>query len=136
MYKSCKYCGGIHDIKYECPSKSKKKRKKIDLDNEVRVRIRKFRDSTTWRNKRDEIQNRDLRLCQVCIREMYNTLNKYTYNNTSVHHIHGLITESGWDKRVDRDGLITLCSQHHSDADIGLISPEILFNFVKEQENR
>lgn len=133
MYKSCQYCHRIHDIKYQCPNKPKKKQW-IDQGNKLRVEIRKFRDGVLWRKKREQIQGRDMRLCQICIRNLYNTINQYTFDNTSVHHICALVDD--WDKRLDDDNLITLCSVHHSDAERGLIPKEILLQIVKEQESK
>ena len=133
MKKSCSYCGGIHDVKFVCPSKPSRTWK-ADERNELRTRIRKFRISAAWTRKRDEIQERDLRLCQVCIRELYGTLDKYTYTGTSVHHIVPLAID--WEKRLENDNLIVLCGQHHADAERGYIPADELITIVCEQECR
>lgn len=135
MYKSCTYCGSIHDTKVTCEMKPKRKKWEQD-DNKIRTSIRKFRNSVAWTKKRDEIQERDLRLCQVCIRERYNTINKYTYEGTSVHHIYPLAGEGGWVRRLDNNCLITLCSIHHSNADNRVISTDELLEIVMEQEGK
>ncbi|MEC1757389.1 HNH endonuclease [Schinkia azotoformans] len=132
MLKSCQYCGSIHDSKYNCPSKPKRKR--IVKDNDNTTMIRQFRDSVAWKRKRQEIQERDLRLCQVCIRKLYNTLDQFTYENTSVHHCIPLVED--WSKRLDNDKLITLCSYHHTMADNGLIPVDVLLEIVREQEDK
>lgn len=133
MYRSCKYCGKIHDSLFVCPSKPKKDHK-VDKDNQMAVDIRKFRDSGGWRKKRVQIQERDMHLCQVCMRKLFNTINQYTYVNTSVHHIIPLIKD--WSKRLDDMCLITLCSMHHAYADDGFIPVNILLEIVAEQEGK
>lgn len=120
-------------MSYECPSKPKKNYK-VDSKNETSVAIRKFRDSPSWRKKREQIQERDNYLCQVCLRNLYNTINQFTYINTSVHHIVPLVSD--WSKRLDDDNLVTLCSMHHSYADDGYIPIDNLLQIVREQEDK
>ncbi|MFD2663054.1 HNH endonuclease [Paenibacillus thailandensis] len=132
MNKSCVYCGRIHDIKFECPFKQKRNRKPIDKDDELSLKIRAFRSSRAWTLKAVEIQKRDLHMCQVCIRNLYHTINQYTYEGTSVHHIIPLAMD--WDKRLSNDNLIVLCNQHHSYAERGLIPASLLRDIVRERE--
>lgn len=132
-YKSCVHCGRIHHVKDSCPDKPKRKYE-VNPHDEMDVRIRRFRDSVAWRRKREEIQDRDLRLCQVCIRELYDTVNKYTYEGLSVHHIYALVDD--WSKRLDNDNLITLCNYHHTMADNDKIPRELLLNVAKGQEGK
>ena len=47
--------------------------------------IVKFRCSQKWQKKRNQIKKRDSFLCHVCIRELYGTRRKYTYENLEVH---------------------------------------------------
>lgn len=131
MYKSCTYCGKIHETTYECPMKPKKAHR-VDTNDHKAVEIRKFRDSHAWRKKRTQIQERDLHLCQVCMRKLYNTINQYTYDNTSVHHIIPLIEDMS--KRLDDSNLITLCSMHHAYADDGYIPVNILLEMVRNKK--
>ena len=124
---------GIHDVNYECPSKPKRVRVQNKY-SEVNAEIKKFRNGSRWQNKREEIQERDNRLCQICIRELYNTIDRFTYEGLSVHHIKGLAQE--WDSRLDNYNLITLCSQHHTDADLGVIPASLLMDIAREQEDK
>ena len=78
MLKSCSYCGKIHDSKYMCKEKPKRKKEVTEAD--------KFRWTRVWQKKREDIKKRDLYLCQICIRELYNTKNKYNTSSLSVHH--------------------------------------------------
>lgn len=125
MLKSCKYCGGIHDRKFVCPSKPKRTNYKVTY-------IDKFRWTKPWQRKRKHINERDKHLCQVCIRELYNTQLKYNFTNIEVHHIDSIA--DAWERRLDDENLICLCKQHHEMAESGEISKEELFKIVDEQE--
>lgn len=81
-----------------------------------------------WKNKRNEIRERDLNLCQMCIRGMSNTSYKYN-SDVEVHHIIPLVEDYG--KRLDNDNLICLCKYHHELAEKGKIERKVLLDFVK-----
>lgn len=132
MLKSCPYCGRIHDMNYECPEKPKKsKRRNGDIKG---AEIDKFRNSKAWRVKRKKIKERDLYLCQVCIRKLYNTVNQYTYDGLQVHHAVSL--EESWDKRLDDENLLTTCPYHHEMAESGEIPRQEILQIIKEQEEK
>ena len=78
MLRSCKYCMRVHDTKIDCGRKPPPRYYKRENDKD------KFRQSMPWRHKREEIRIRDKQLCQVCIRNLYDTLDQYTYNDISV----------------------------------------------------
>ena len=129
MLKSCSYCGRIHDSKLICPQKEKafSKRKKVtDKD--------KFRGTAAWKNKREEIKERDDFVCQICIRNLYNPIRKYETDNLQVHHAEPL--EEDYNKRLDNDNLITLCGRHHEMAEDGTIPFEVIKEIICEQENK
>lgn len=115
MLKSCKYCGRIHDSKYDCGMKPKRKKEPNSIN--------KFRWSRKWREKRNQVVERDKYLCQVCKKN-----GVYNYDNLEVHHIVPL--EEDYDKRLDDDNLITLCEKHHEQAEKGEISKEYLQELV------
>lgn len=119
MKSSCKYCGRIHSEGYECPQKPKKKFKKRCDD------IGKFRNSKAWRTKRDEIKERDLFMCQVCLAKKVLNLNL-----VEVHHIVPLAED--FSKRLDDNNLISLCAVHHKAAERGDIAREYLFSLIKQ----
>ena len=75
MFKSCSRCGRIHDINKKCYSNS---RNYYKHDTE----IRKFRNSTAWKKKAQEIKERDKFLCVICLKN-----NIFNYRELSVHHI-------------------------------------------------
>ena len=121
--KSCKHCGKIHLNNIRCdkaPTSTVKKRTDADI----------FRSGKRWRVKREEIKRRDKNLCQICIRDIHNTLSIYTYNDLAVHHIIPL--DKDLTKGLDNDNLITLCTYHHELAERHVISPLELFNITRE----
>lgn len=128
MLKSCSYCGKIHDKKMICTQKNeaikKRQRKASDKEN-------KFRWSGAWKNKANEIKERDLCLCQLCIRQQDK---RYNPHELSVHHIKKL--RDAWDERLDNKNLITLCRVHHEEAESGVIPVAYLLAVASEQEKK
>ncbi len=127
MLKSCKYCGRIHEENYICKFKPKRK------DFKDKNNIDKFRSTRKWTRKSLYIKERDSNLCQICIRNLYNTTLTYNYKDLQVHHIIPIREE--WDKRLEDTNLITLCPYHHKLAEIGNIKRDELLKIVIEQEN-
>lgn len=126
MLKSCKYCMRIHDSKYDCGKKPKKLKKTSKKD--------RFRWTVAWQKKREEIKERDNYLCQVCIRNRYNTSEQFNYNDLEVHHAISL--ENDFEKRLDNDNLITLCERHHEMAEKGEIPLKEIQEIIVEQESK
>lgn len=119
MLKSCKYCMRIHDSKFNCGKKPVRQKEP--------TQINKFRWSRKWTEKREQIKERDNYLCQICFRN-----NKYNYNDLEVHHAISL--EEDFEKRLDNDNLITLCQEHHEQAERGEIPRDVILNIINEQE--
>lgn len=126
MLKSCKYCGRIHDSKYMCSKKPKNIRRMTEED--------KFRNTTAWQNKREEVRQRDNYMCQVCIRKLYDTYDQYNYEDIEVHHAKKLNTN--YDLRLDNKNLLTLCIKHHKMADKGEIPLAVILKIIKEEESK
>lgn len=124
MLKSCQYCGRIHDSKFICSKKPKKQKQITDTD--------KFRCTSKWQKKREEIKQRDLYLCQICIRELYNTIIKYNMQELEVHH--NVPINEDYDKRLDNDNLLTVCKYHHEMCESGEIPREEVQQIIDEQE--
>lgn len=120
MLKTCSRCG-IVPINHVCPYK--KTRYKSSGSKSDR-----FRRTYKWTNKAKEIRNRDYNLCQICIRDKYNTIRRYNYDKLEVHHI--VPISEDFSKRLDNDNLITLCAYHHKMADNNEISREELLSYV------
>lgn len=125
MLRSCQYCGKVHDSRFDCgkkPIRKKIKYSKADY----------FRRTQAWTDKAIEIKRRDNYLCQVCIRNRYNALQQYTYNDLSVHH--AIPINQDWEKRLDDGNLITLCSMHHEMCENGEIPVAEVLEIIAEQE--
>lgn len=125
MLKSCKYCGKMHEHNVTCPYKPKKKDKIVTPDDNITL----FRWSKQWRHKRDEIKELDNFCCVVCRHNLYDTRTQYTTEGLSVHHIEPL--RIAYDKRLDNNNLITLCSMHHAQAEEGYISKRMLKQMIR-----
>lgn len=126
MLKSCQYCGRIHDSKYICEKRASRKKQTTEAD--------KFRWTSKWQKKRDEIKKRDLYLCQICIRELYNTVTKYNTKDLSVHH--NIPINEDYNKRLDNNNLLTVCSYHHEMCENGEIPREEVQTIINEQESK
>lgn len=120
--RSCSYCNRIHSTSYDCGKKPIRRKATTQED--------RFRWTKVWQSKRNEIRERDKQLCQICIRLLHNTVNQYTLNDLSVHHIVSLAQD--FNKRLDNDNLITLCGYHHEMAEGGEIPIRELQLIVKE----
>lgn len=120
MLKTCSICGRIHDFDKVCYNSRYKKKTKQN----------KFRNTYIWQEKRNEIRERDMHICQVCLRDKYDTDFKYNYEGLEVHHIIPL--EEDYSRRLDSYNLITLCNMHHRMAEEGIIEREYLEKIVLE----
>lgn len=126
MLKSCKYCMRIHDSKFDCGKKPIRKKQGNNKD--------RFRWTSVWQKKRQEIKERDKYLCQVCIRKLYDTKTQFNYNDLEVHHAISL--EEDFDKRLDNDNLITICGEHHEKAENGEIPLDVILGIIRDQESK
>lgn len=130
MLKSCTYCHSIHSNKHICHEKKQaiaerqKRYKGTDID--------KFRWSKQWRIKREYIRKRDKQLCQICFRNLYNTVYQYTFDGLSVHH--AIPLSEDFTKRLDNNNLITVCQYHHEMCESGEIPREEVLRIIQEQE--
>ena len=107
MMKSCSRCGRIHDINHRCYANSKNY-------YQHSPETRKFRNSTAWKKKAQEIKERDKFLCQICLKH-----NIFNYKELSVHHIQPIAENEAL--RLENSNLITLCEKHHQDCESGKI---------------
>ena len=71
-----------------------------------------------------------MHICQVCLRDKYDTDFKYNYEGLEVHHIIPL--EEDYSRRLDSENLITLCNMHHRMAEEVIIEREYLQKIVQE----
>ncbi len=120
MLKSCKYCMRVHDSKVDCGKKPKRNKEASEKN--------KFRWSRRWRDKSEDIKQRDKYLCQLSLQE---NPPRYVYTNLSTHHIVSI--EDNWDLRLDDENLITLSDEYHKKAERGEIKKEVLFDLLAKQ---
>lgn len=126
MKKSCSHCGRIHERSHVCSSKPKAVKKVTHID--------RFRWTKVWQRKRLYIRERDNNLCQICLRMRHNTTEQYNFNNLEVHHIEPMV--EAWDKRLDDDNLITLCRDHHEQAEARTIERFELMAITHENNKK
>lgn len=119
-YITCSRCG-IVPRGHRCPYKTYKK-KAYDTEAD------RFRKTKGWTNKSIEIRQRDRYLCKVCEANMYNTIQRFNYNELDVHHI--IPINEDYNKRLDNNNLITLCRYHHKMAEDGNIPREVLISLI------
>ena len=125
IYKTCKYCGRIHYEGYVCSKRRSKNKKKADEAS-------RFRSTSAWQEKRRQIKERDNYLCQVCIRDLYNTWRRYNHQDLQVHH--AVPIDASEELRLENSNLITLCSMHHAMCDRGEIPYDEIKEIIIEQE--
>jgi 5-methylcytosine-specific restriction endonuclease McrA len=126
MKRSCKHCGTYHEVKFDCGRKPSRQKKLNAAD--------KFRKTNAWRKKSLEIRQRDKSLCQVCIRQLYNTTLQYNFETIEVHHIIKL--EVDMSKKLDNEWLLSMCKYHHTMADDYQIPMDELHEIAMEQEKK
>lgn len=129
MKKSCRYCGKLHEEGYICPHKPKNQGKKRIYDYDA------YRNTQEWKRLREEIRERDLNLCQVCMRGLYPYgARQYNAIDISIHHIVPL--KEDYRERNDKYNLITLCYTHHKMSDNGEIPAQELKEIARQQEEK
>lgn len=124
MKISCAYCGRIHERSYDCGRRPKRIKRKYEKDT--------FRSTYAWQRKAEEIKERDKYLCQICIRNLYDTKSRINSINLSVHH--AIPLKENYDKRLDNDNLLTVCGKHHEMAEKGIIPRQVVLKIIEEQE--
>lgn len=127
MLKSCSRCGRVHDKQFICEGMKRNYKKKIDM-------AVKFRNTKAWKDKRREIVNRDKALCQACINKLcllFHTT-RILNQNVQVHHI--IPINEDYDRRLDNENLICLCTYHHHMAEHGQIKRKDLIELARVQE--
>ena len=111
MLKACKYCGKIHESKFDCGKKPKKRKRGSESD--------KFHSSNRWTETARAIKERDHYLCQACLHNLDGTGVRCTTDALEVHHI--VPVSEDWDLRFDWSNHITLCRCHHELAESGAL---------------
>ena len=134
MLKACSYCGRIHDSKDMCTQKEQKIRERQSQRTNRNKKVYDFHRSHKWKQKSMDVRERDEFCCQVCIWGRFRSQCGFETENISVHHIVPIAEE--WDRRLDDENLITLCSKHHEMAERGEIKRKKLLSIAAEQERK
>lgn len=119
MYRACSKCGKIHPYNKKCYIGDSFRKKNTNAN--------KFRNTTGWKYKSEEIRQDSKYLCSICLDN-----NIYNYDNLEVHHIEPL--EQNYERRLDNYNLICLCNSHHREAEEGKIDKEYLFKLASKRE--
>ena len=98
---SCSRCGKVHPYG-QCSRPPIPRRHYTRTDQ-----AGKFRYTAAWQRKREEIKDRDLHLCKLCLAN-----GKITNNTLEVHHIIPVAADDTL--KLEDDNLITLCSSCHA----------------------
>ena len=99
MLKACSRCGKVHPHG-QCPIP------KPDFYKRKDTFERRFRSSSAWQRKRQEIVERDCFLCRLCL---HNGILKQ--GDLHVHHI--IKVSANRDLKLVSDNLVSLCPQCH-----------------------
>lgn len=118
--RSCPYCGRIHPKGFDCG--------KRPIYAPKGTASQKFRKTQRWKDKSLQIRERDHFMCVYCMQhdKRVNTA------DIEVHHIIPINVD--YDRRLDDDNLISLCREHHEQAESGLIKRDTLIKMVKAIE--
>lgn len=122
--KTCTYCHKIHDVKMKCKAKrgyyrDKNTRYKKDKD------YIKFIKSKQWHEKSQEVKLLDSHCCLVC-----KSLGLISPVYLEVHHIVKVRNDSSL--ALDNSNLITLCVNHHKQADSNKIQASELYSLINK----
>ena len=111
MLKSCKYCGRVHDSKYDCGRKPKKINRRQSGEM--------FRYTSTMKKKSEDVKKAASYLCE---HHLY--CGEIVYKELETHHIIKL--QERPDLATEDSNLICLCRNCHEKAEKGEISPQLL----------
>ncbi|NEY99252.1 hypothetical protein G4D62_08055 [Bacillus shackletonii] len=96
--------------------------------------IHKARTTQRWFKVRDYVRERDQHLCQLCVRNLYHTLQRYTFNNTQVHHVIPMKEDEDRNLWYNSENLLLVCKYHHDMCERGEVPREEQLEIVREQE--
>lgn len=122
--KTCTYCHKIHDVKMKCTAKKGYYRDKNTRYEKDKNYI-KFIKSKVWNEKSQEIKRLDSYRCLVC-----QSLGLISPVYLEVHHIIKYRNDASL--RLDNNNLITLCVNHHKQADSNKIQASELYRLIKQ----
>lgn len=122
--KTCTYCHKIHDSKKKCTAKKGYYRDKNTRYEKDKDYI-KFIKSKKWHEKSQEVKLLDSYCCLVC-----KSLGLISPKYLEVHHIVKVRNDSSL--KLDNNNLITLCINHHKQADSNKIASSELHSLINK----
>lgn len=129
MLRSCAYCGRYHDTKKPCEQKIRAEAERLKKWQKKKgTAIDRFHSSARWTRLSLYIRERDNNMCLACLYGI-GCQPHIEPANLSVHHI--IPVSENWDGRFEEDNLVTLCRDHHEQAEEGEISRRKLLDLLK-----
>ena len=127
-------CGRIHAVDYMCAKREASRKAYREMYRDKQKGKKDIRFTQRWKNKANEIKDRDMGMCQLCIRsiDMLEGMKVYNYVDTQVHHI--IKVRDDESRAFDNDNLITLCRYHHGMVENKNNYVNLLKKIVDEQE--
>lgn len=122
--KTCTYCRKIHGKEINCTAKKGYYREKNSRYEKDKDYI-KFIKSKKWHEKSQEIKLLDSYCCLMC-KELGLISPKYL----EVHHIIKFRNDSSLG--LDNNNLITICVNHHKQADANMIQASELYRLIEQ----
>lgn len=119
--KACPYCGRIHPRGFDCGKRPRYAPKG--------TASQRFRHTQCWKDKSLQIRERDHFMCVYCMQHD----DRINTEEIEVHHI--VPINEDYDKRLDDDNLVSLCREHHEQAEAGVIKRDALLMMVKAIED-
>ena len=122
--KTCTYCRKIHGKEINCTAKRGYYRDKNTRYEKDKDYI-KFIKSKQWNNKSQEIKLLDAYCCLMC-----KSLDLISPKYLEVHHIIKYRNDASL--KLDNSNLITLCVNHHKQADANKITSSELHSLINK----
>lgn len=129
MLRSCKYCGRVHDSRYDCGKRPRAKYARRTAEHE-------FRSKKIWTETSLDIRARDQFCCQLCLRDIQRPpgLPLINIEDVQVHHIVPVAEDP--DAALDPTNLVTVCRYHHELCELGRIPRDELKRIAADQERQ
>jgi len=131
MLRICPYCHRVHDTGAKCEEQRKAERARWNRHRDGKAD--RFRSSKAWSMMSLRVRQRDGWRCVFCQREQ-DDLRDIIDNQISVHHITPI--QEDYNKRLDINNLITVCSYHHELCERGAITRNEQREIAKEMINK
>lgn len=106
MMRVCTKCNLIHDHKSNCKKRVATRNATIEQE-----KLNRFYKSYKWHKLKSLKKKDELYMCEIC-----RLIGKIGVAD-EVHHVIKIATPEGWEARLDYDGLVCLCYEHHKEIE-------------------